>query len=153
MTKHGLPVLERIALWSMPEPNSGCTIWFGSLDEKGYGNLTLGKRTRKAHQVVYEEFYGPVPEGCEVTHSCDVRCCVNELHLVAQSHAANMAESSERKRYPERRGERSTQAKLSHHQARYIKHSKTPPTLLAAQFGVTYGMVWRIQRGKNWKHL
>jgi hypothetical protein len=36
-TLRGLSIAERFAAQSMPEPNTGCWLWLGSLNRKGYG--------------------------------------------------------------------------------------------------------------------
>jgi hypothetical protein len=62
-----------------PEPNSGCWLWLGLVDEKGYGRF--GKGGRAAHRKAYELFIGEIPKGLCVLHTCDVRSCVNPKHL------------------------------------------------------------------------
>lgn len=65
--------MERVS----PEPNTGCWMWMGFVDAKGYG------RTRKtgAHRAGYEVLVGPIPDGLELDHTCNVHCCVNPDHL------------------------------------------------------------------------
>jgi HNH endonuclease len=72
---------ERIDRLSVPEPNSGCVLWLGQTNEKGYGYITVGYRNRRVHRVVYEMAYGPLPVGSELDHLCRVRCCINVSHL------------------------------------------------------------------------
>jgi hypothetical protein len=64
-----------------PEPNTGCWIWLGSLDSKGYGTLKWGPWCT-AYQVAYVLAKGPVPVGKELHHTCRNRWCVNPDHLV-----------------------------------------------------------------------
>ena len=33
-----------------------------------------------AHRVIYEAEVGPIPEGMELDHTCNVRACVNPAH-------------------------------------------------------------------------
>jgi hypothetical protein len=84
---------ERLAAWSMPEPNSGCELWFGSLSNTGYGLLKhVGpeKRTVLAHRASYEVAVGPIPDGYEIDHLCRVRSCINPRHLEAVPHRVNV---------------------------------------------------------------
>lgn len=72
---------ERIERLAMPEPNSGCWLWTGSLGTAGYGSIRVSGKTRSAHRVSYEAFLGSIPAGLHIDHKCKVRCCVNPSHL------------------------------------------------------------------------
>ena len=70
-----------------PEPMSGCWLWTGALDGKGYG-IVCRPRIRGmtqlhhfAHRVMYEKFRGPIPEGLTLDHLCANRQCVSPWHL------------------------------------------------------------------------
>src|SRR4051794_5313978 len=68
------------------EERDGCLIWTGFVHKRGYGfALHL-----KVH-IAYWEFYnGPVPDGLELAHSCNVKLCVR--HVRPKTHAENIAE-------------------------------------------------------------
>lgn len=90
-SKHGAgPIQDRIERCSMPEPNSGCWLWVGSVGHDGYGRMRVNGVTRQAHIVSYVEFKGKIPTGLELDHKCRVRCCVNPAHLEAVSHSVNV---------------------------------------------------------------
>jgi hypothetical protein len=75
---------------SVPEPNSGCWLWEGLLNEDGYGvRMCRAWRTKSAHRVSYIAFVGAIPEGLTIDHLCRVRCCVNPQHLEAVTHKVN----------------------------------------------------------------
>lgn len=84
------PIPERLERLSIPEPNSGCWLWLGSLDRCGYGKFGAGKETL-AHRASYVAFVGPIKAGTEIDHVCCNRGCINPTHLRAISHAANIA--------------------------------------------------------------
>jgi hypothetical protein len=65
--------------------NDGCWIWQGNITADGYSRFNEGKKARKAHRVIYELKFGPVPVGFELHHTCGVRSCVNPDHLRALS--------------------------------------------------------------------
>lgn len=69
-----------------------CEIWPGRLNSKGYG--TRGPRL--AHKVAWEAVHGPVPDGYELDHLCNVRACVRVSHLEAVTHAENIRRGVER---------------------------------------------------------
>ena len=70
--------------WSnvIPEPNSGCWIWLGSLNDAGYGrHRCRSLKTHHAHRTAYVLIRGAIPDGMTLDHLCRVRCCVNPDHL------------------------------------------------------------------------
>lgn len=73
--------LQRFMARVIPEPNSGCWLWAGSIKPLGYGSWGHGGRMYQAHRFAYEAMVGPIPEGMHIDHLCRVRCCVNPKHL------------------------------------------------------------------------
>lgn len=77
-------------------PESGCWIFMGCLNNKGYGQLNISKNNKKhvvlAHRYSYEAFKGEIPDGMFVMHSCDIPTCCNPEHLSVGTHAENMAD-------------------------------------------------------------
>lgn len=89
------PADIRFWRYVMPEPNSGCWIWMGGLQGKGYASFLWEKgRTRHGHRYIYEKTKGPIPAGLEIDHKCHVRCCVNPDHLEVVTHAENIRRSA-----------------------------------------------------------
>lgn len=83
----------RLLNMSIPEPNSGCWIFTGYVDELGYGIIAETKRKRiKAHRAAYAAFKCEIPTGMDIMHACDLRCCINPEHLTPGTHAENMAD-------------------------------------------------------------
>lgn len=77
-------------MFSSPEPTTGCWLWMGRREKKGYGSLHSNGTSYKAHRVSYELVKGPIPAGLEIDHLCRVRCCVNPDHLEAVTHRENI---------------------------------------------------------------
>jgi len=51
----------------------------------GYARFPSGRRGEYlyAHRVVFEENFGPIPEGHHVHHTCGNKACINPDHLEA----------------------------------------------------------------------
>ncbi len=61
------------------------------VNNKGYHVISVGGGERKyGHVVAHELFIGPVPEGHDVDHQCDVTWCCNWRHLKAMTHSDNI---------------------------------------------------------------
>lgn len=86
------PLLDRIFAKVRQDP-SGCWFWTGWRNHDGYGRIRLDGRMVFVHRLVYELSTGPVPEGKEVCHTCDVRHCIRPLHLVAATHEENIRDA------------------------------------------------------------
>lgn len=80
---------ERFELAHIPEPNTGCWLWTGGLND-GYGRFRAGGKPVQAHVYSYERFVGPVPVGLVLDHKCRVRCCVNPAHLEPVTNEENI---------------------------------------------------------------
>ncbi len=79
-----VPIADRVLDSSIPEPNSGCWLWIGTLNERphgSYGALSIKNRPVGAHRAAYTAWRGPIPSGLEVDHKCRNTQCVNPAHL------------------------------------------------------------------------
>lgn len=150
-------ILQRFEEKYIPEPNSGCWLWIGTLDYFGYGVLHVKRKNIKAHRVSYALHKGPTIKGLEIQHSCDVRCCVNPDHLSQDTHAKNMRSSALRKRHPNRKGEKAYWAKLTAENVLAIRATtlikRGDQTNLAKKYGVTHNTIRMIKDFKTWTDL
>ena len=79
----GRPIEVRFSEKVSPEPNTGCWLWIGALNNRGYGVINTGNdSTMYAHRLSLGLARGkPLDRGECALHRCDNPCCVNPAHL------------------------------------------------------------------------
>lgn len=82
-------LIDRILIKTIPEPNSGCWLWMGSVMLSGYSQIKHHYKNYYCHRIMYENSKGKIPKGLEIDHTCSTPCCVNPDHLEAVTHSEN----------------------------------------------------------------
>lgn len=139
-----------------PEPNSGCWLWMGPDNGRGYGRVwaknVIGKRAAYAHHIslLFERGIA-VADGHVVRHRCDIGFCVNPDHLSVGTQIDNIADRQARSR--QARGTRTAQCRLTPEAIHDIRSRAVPQAEYAKRYGVTPGHICRIQSREKWGHL
>src|SRR5690606_31917794 len=72
---------------------TGCLLWAGSRNAKGYGTISVAtSKPGYTHRVAWELAHGPSPEGLCVLQRCDAPACCNVDHLFLGTKADNNAD-------------------------------------------------------------
>lgn len=109
------PLADRI-MARVVMSGSGCWLWQGPVNHKGYGLITVGSRldgshkTRSVHRAAFEEWIGPIPDGLTLDHLCEVKSCCNPDHLEPVTNAENMRRRGARQTHCARGHERTAES-------------------------------------------
>jgi hypothetical protein len=128
----------------------GCWLWQGATNGKpGYGKLHLADGKQElAHRYAYALWVGPIPDGLEVLHRCDVKLCCNPHHLFLGSQKDNVHDCRLKGRH---------EHKLKADdvlEMRRLRHEEGVPfTVLAERYGVTPGACRHAVTGLTWGHI
>jgi HNH endonuclease len=169
--------------WSKVYKTDKCWLWTRFFSKDGYGAFTLHNTKIRAHRLAYELTYGPIPDGLQVLHHCDMPFCVRPDHLFLGTVKDNVQDMLKKnrhqrendpevygdtmrkalwKRYDEHpetwpRGERARSAKLTEAQVREIRQRYAAGGVtqlqLCAEYGVTSGSLNGIITRRYWKHV
>lgn len=148
----------------IPEPNTGCWLWLGKTNRRGYGACGYNLFGQElAHRAFYVHHVGPIPLGLLLRHKCDTRPCVNPDHLIPGTQAENMADmvrNNNRLRalglytaHARMPGEAHPNAKLNDELVALIRSSLESDRALARTIGVNPGTIGKVRRGESWAHL
>ena len=142
---------DRLDRDTIPEPNSGCWLFFGCCDENGYGRIRVGDHKERAHRISYERHNGPIASWAHIRHKCDNPPCINPEHLVSGTAFDNIVYKVTRNR--QARGEMLPCHKLTEADVMSIYTDDRTQRIIAKEYGVTHGVIGRIKRGKKWAYL
>ena len=147
-------------MWAGIDKNGdgGCWLWLGALQRDGYAHFNRGGKTVSLHRYMYERLVGPIPEGMDLLHSCDVRHCVNPDHVSPGTHQENMADCCSKKRHAW--GERNKHAVLTSDLVREIRKEfkffspgRTNARELSKKYGVRTTTLYLAATGRTWRNV
>jgi hypothetical protein len=146
---------EYVESRSIPEPNTGCWLWMGSLNRQGYGHACWGGKRQNASRLAMEMEVGPIPAGLHACHRCDNPPCVNPAHLFLGTPKENMQDRKRKGRNANQHGENGPRAELAPAEVAEIRNMRLSGHLLreiATTFDVSEATVSRIASRKTWKN-
>ena len=133
----------------------GCWIPNRASNSGGYVQVYLNKKHIMLHRFMYEKYFGKIPPGKIIMHTCDNPRCSNPAHLVCGTHKDNTQDSYQKGRFSV--GEKHPSAKITEEIAREIKEWLAQGIYgigeLSAMMGVSYGIVSHIKYNLSWKHV
>lgn len=152
-----LDFFERYDHCIIPEPNTGCSIWFGAQISAGYGHGHRDGEHFYAHRAAFEHEHGIGSlDGLICRHTCDFPPCCNPTHLLSGSNADNYEDARRRGRLNIGRGEDASQTVLREVDVVTIRSmavDRMKIEEITELFPVKRGAITAILSGKSWRHL
>ena len=126
-----------------------CLIWPYSRTTSGDGQYKINRKPVGAHRAVCLIAHGD-PPSCrhQAAHSCGNRLCVNPRHLRWATPSENHADKRRHGTSPS--GDRQASARLTNEQAALVFADERPQAVIAREFGVHRGVIYRIKRGLSY---
>lgn len=141
-------MFERMRAKVRVDYETDCWNWTGALDNKGYGKYRrpakwYGRRAMEcAHRVMYEIYFGEVPESLQLDHLCRNRRCINPYHLEPVKAAENS-----------RRGKNAKLTREQIVQIRRLMKEGVRYKEIADKFGISLGHVCNIGAFCSWRDV
>ncbi len=146
--------LERLLASATHNAATGCRTLPALPGKKGYARVYVDGRPRAAHRLCFTLSHGPIPVGKIVMHSCDVRNCIEPMHIRAGTVLENNLDRDEKQRQP--RGETHGMRVLTEESVREMRRlaaRRCSLQYIAERFGTSRKNVHRIVKLQAWAHL
>lgn len=88
-------IVERIFARTI-QSDTGCKLWQGGADSRGYGMIYFEGRAHYTHRLVYAALCGILKPGEVVRHKCDTPRCCEPSHLISGSKGDNIRDAFKR---------------------------------------------------------
>lgn len=79
---------------------TGCWLWTGSFNAKGYGQMKFGDKQPYVHRLSYEMYIGPITELVLHKLNCPNKNCFNPDHLYQGNDNDNSIDKITLNKYP-----------------------------------------------------
>ncbi len=136
--------------------NGECLEYTINMAKNGYSRITLGGRKNKkmllVHRLIYEYYFGSIPDKLFVCHTCDNPPCCNPDHLFLGTHIDNMKDMVEKGRAYISWGKKSGNCKLTTKQVKAIREDKRKQVEIAKEYRVAKSTICMIKNRTSRKY-
>jgi len=139
--------------------DDNCLEWKAAKNDRGYGQFFVDEKVVYAHRWIYEQVYGPIPDGYDVCHHCDNPSCVRPQHLFAGTRLDNVRDMDSKGRgsYTAHAGSRHGMSKLTEEDVVEIRRQYAMGQYtyqeIAAYYDVGWTTIQKIVTRTTWTHV
>lgn len=126
---------------------TGCVVWHGRKNHKGYGLIRFQGKNRSIHRLIYETFFGGIPKETHVLHRCDNAACVNVEHFFTGTNRDNIEDKISK----DRSGKKLNIAKVR--EIKQMLAIGVSQSEIARRFGIHQSGISKIRSGQRWAHV
>jgi hypothetical protein len=140
-----------------------CRIWNSKprTTDYGHGYLNIRNKQIMVHRAAWIAWKGPIPEGMNVLHKCDVPGCINPDHLFLGTQRENIHDMISKKRQQnylhQPKGSSHPNSLLKESDVLEIRKSKLQKKIsrknLANLYQVSIGCIKDILSRRTWRHI
>lgn len=141
MPRPGQAIRARVKLGREP---GDCWTWNGPITNGGHAKLTFCGRDTLAHRWLWEQLFGPIPDGWVVYSTCASKECINPHHLACGTQAKACRNSVQTVLMPDDVSEIRSVPPEDRRQNMAIR--------LAEKIGCSVQSVRDVWRGVTWSH-
>jgi hypothetical protein len=123
---------------------TGCWLWAGPLDVKGYGAANFRWRAIGAHRLAYAAFIGPIAPGLLCCHTCDNPRCCNPTHIFLGTDQDNVDDMIRKGRQKPRQG---IGCRLTDDEVRAIRQDTRKASEIADEYGISTYWAGQVRKG------
>ena len=132
--------------------DNGCKlITYGHPVSIGYRRIRAEGRDWYIHELSYFFHHGKMPKGLVHRHTCHRPNCFEPTHIIAGTHADNVADKVRAGR--SQKGVGHYKAVLTEDDVRAIRKSDLNLGELSRLYGISRGGILKIRRRESWKHV
>jgi hypothetical protein len=159
--------LRRVDPWirlvkhiTLPDDPDGC-FELNLVGPCGYPSISMtdetGSRLVRGNRAAWMLFFGAIPEGKYILHTCDNKKCVRPDHLYVGDARDNIMDAINRGRFTSPKGEKQGISKLTGKDITDIRcrhrQGLVSQRELADEYKLSPSWVSRIVNNKSWRHI
>lgn len=144
--------------WSKVYRGPACWIWLAASNSSGRGLFFFEGRMQQVHRVSWKMNRGPIPNGLQVLHTCDIGLCVRPKHLFLGTQKDNIDDMFEKGRNPIKvhDGELNPNSRVTEiivREIRALSEDGYTRKELQALANLSKSQIARIVRGEHWSRI